>query len=66
LGKPLSGNADGLAREPSADEIDGCEVVGSDIMYVLVTGDMGPMLREHLPTERVPLDLPYHFVASPF
>jgi hypothetical protein len=63
LGELLAGEADGLAREPRTDEFDRLEVVRSDIVYVLVSGDMGPVLSEYLPAKRVALHLPHYPMA---
>jgi len=54
-----SRNADVLAGESAADDIDGGEVSSSDISHVLVSGSVRPVLCEHGPTVAVLLDLPH-------
>jgi hypothetical protein len=48
----------GLARVPSAENIDGGEVGSSDILHVLIAGSVWPVLREHRPTVGVLFHLP--------
>jgi hypothetical protein len=61
----LSGSADVLAREPSANKVNVRPASrGSDILEPL---DVGPVLRQHRTAERVQLALPEHRTeAGPF
>ncbi len=47
----LSGGADVLAREPSADDVNGNSIgskpLGGEVSDVMVDGNSGPMLGEH-------------------
>jgi len=56
-----------LTREPTADEVDSFEVVGSAVFDVVIPRHLRPVLGEHLPAKLVLLHLPHHrAVASPF
>jgi hypothetical protein len=54
----FAGEADGLARESSADEIDSLELAGVEGADVSMTGNIGPMLREDSLAVGVPFNLP--------
>jgi len=60
LGESLPREADGLAGEASADEVDGFEVIRIDLLDIAIAGNVGPMLGEHLPAVRLVLHLPAH------
>ena len=49
-----------LAREAAADEVNGSESCGANGSDIFMALDLRPVLREHLATERVDLDLPAH------
>jgi hypothetical protein len=51
-----SGDRDVLAREASANNVNVRE--GSRGRDIVVPRDVGPVLREHAPAERIALDLP--------
>lgn len=55
--EPVSGVADGLAGEPSADQIHSI-CFTPDLAHVHVAPGPGPVLREHGAAVRVPLRLP--------
>lgn len=48
------------AGEAAAHDVDGLEVVGSDVADVFVTVCMGPVPFEDATTERIDFDLPEH------
>jgi hypothetical protein len=54
----LAGEANVLAGEPPADEVNGCEVVGSDFSHILVSLGVGEVAFEDSPAVLVLLDLP--------
>jgi hypothetical protein len=65
VSEPLACVTKGLAGVSARDEIDGLKVVGSDITDILITGNVGPVLREHAPTKWVDFDLPRAFHPGP-
>lgn len=61
-----SGNADVLAGEAAADEIDGLEVIDANFSDVGESWDIGPPLLENFVAEFVDLHLPSSLKPSPF
>jgi len=53
----LPGRTGRLARHSPADEIDVAEFISVDIIYVLHTFNVGPMVRKHVAAKRVDLNL---------
>ena len=49
-----------LARESTADEIDGLEVVGTNGPHVSKPGSVGPVLFKDFAAELILLNLPFH------
>lgn len=63
LRQPFAGDTDGLTGEPSADEVDGFKVIRVQLLDVAVTGNVGPVLCEHLGAVGIILNLPAAFHA---
>jgi hypothetical protein len=60
-----AGRGEWLAGEPSADEIDGWQVVPSALPHVSKPGNVGPMLGEHPLTVIIYLHLPCALHSRP-
>ena len=56
---PSTSHAQRLTGEPAADEVNSGKLCCSDISHILVSGHVGPVLREHPPAILVNLDLPH-------
>lgn len=56
----LASHAERLAGRPTADDINGLEVVGADGSHVVIPGSVGPVLFKDFATERILLYLPFH------
>ena len=64
MSEALSCEGDGLAREPSDDDIDRLGVCGWPGADVVVPSDVGPVTLEDCAGEGVKLDLPAALEAS--
>jgi len=59
LSSASSGDTDGLAGEPAANEVDTLHVLPLDLCHVTQVRYVGPMLRQDFAAERVDLRLPH-------
>jgi hypothetical protein len=56
---PPTRGAHGLTRETTTDHVHRLHFLAGEGFHVLVTGDVRPVLRQHLPTIGVGLTLPH-------